>query len=61
MEPTVPPRELAIRRPDRIVRTSDRVLRRTLLVLVDSPISMPWLGARGAVEDGLGMALAGRF
>ncbi|MCF4125433.1 BLUF domain-containing protein [Methylobacterium sp. SyP6R] len=38
--------------------TLDRLLRRTLLVLVDSPISMPWLGAR---EDGLGAALARRF
>lgn len=33
----------------------DQLLRRTLLVLVDSPISMPWLGGR---EDGLGPALA---
>ncbi|MFH6783964.1 MULTISPECIES: BLUF domain-containing protein [Methylobacterium] len=38
----------------------DRLLRRTLLVLVDSPISIPWLGARGALDDGLGPALARR-
>ncbi|WP_053080357.1 BLUF domain-containing protein [Methylobacterium variabile] len=32
----------------------DQLLRRTLLLLVDSPISMPWLGARAALDDGLG-------
>ncbi len=40
--------------------TLDQLLRRTLLVLVDSPISMPWLGASGSGEDGLGSALARR-
>ncbi|GJD60592.1 BLUF domain-containing protein [Methylobacterium frigidaeris] len=38
----------------------DQLLRRTLLLLVDSPISMPWLGASGALDDGLGPALARR-
>jgi len=38
----------------------DQLLRRTLLVLIDSPISMPWLGARAAFDDGLGAALARR-
>ncbi|MGE7414187.1 BLUF domain-containing protein [Methylobacterium tarhaniae] len=37
-----------------------QLLRRTLLLLVDSPISMPWLGAHGALDDGLGPALARR-
>lgn len=39
----------------------DQLLRRTLLLLVDTPISLPWLGARGAIEDGVGAALARRF
>lgn len=38
----------------------DQLLRRTLLLLVDSPISMPWLGARAVLDDGLGSALARR-
>ncbi|WP_162561192.1 BLUF domain-containing protein [Methylobacterium terrae] len=41
--------------------TQDQLLRRTLLLLVDSPISMPWLGARSAVDDGLGASLARRI
>ncbi|WP_162596314.1 BLUF domain-containing protein [Methylobacterium sp. 17Sr1-1] len=39
----------------------DQLLRRTLLLLIDTPISLPWLGARGANEDGLGAVLAHRF
>ncbi|TNC15880.1 BLUF domain-containing protein [Methylobacterium terricola] len=39
----------------------DQLLRRTLLVLVDSPISLPWLGARAALDDGLGSVLGRRF
>ncbi|WP_167858681.1 BLUF domain-containing protein [Methylobacterium nonmethylotrophicum] len=38
----------------------DQLLRRTLLLLVDSPISLPWLGARAALEDGLGPAPSSR-
>jgi hypothetical protein len=41
--------------------TMDQLLRRTLLLLIDTPISMPWLGARGALDDGLGAALARRY
>jgi hypothetical protein len=39
----------------------DQLLRRTLLLLVDSPISTPWLGGRGAFGDSLGASLARRL
>ncbi|OAS25524.1 BLUF domain-containing protein [Methylobacterium platani] len=38
--------------------TFDQLLRRALLVLVDSPISMPWLGARAAFDEASGSARA---
>lgn len=46
--------------PDGGPESLDRLLRRTLLLLVDSPGSMPWLGAQPAFDDGLGASLARR-